>query len=83
MRERNRLASAIDGVEKLEQEVADTSELIEMAEADGDAAMASEGIAALRAMASEAKRREHCRRATVGGCFVTAGGCEQHNDAPL
>ena len=58
MRERNRLASAIDGVEKLEQEVADTSELIEMAEADGDAAMASEGIAALRAMASEAKRRE-------------------------
>ena len=58
MRERNRLASAIDGVEKLEQEVADTSELIEMAEADGDAAMASEGIAALRAMAREAKRRE-------------------------
>ena len=58
MRERNRLASAIDGVEKLEQEVADTSELIEMAEADGDAAMASEGIAALRAMANEAKRRE-------------------------
>ena len=35
MRERNRLASAIDGVEKLEQEVADTSELIEMAEAEG------------------------------------------------
>ncbi len=58
MRERNRLASAIDGVEKLEQEVADTSELIEMAEADGDAAMASEGVAALRAMAREAKRRE-------------------------
>ena len=58
MRERNRLASAIDGVEKLEQEVADTSELIEMAEADGDAAMASEGVAALRAMANEAKRRE-------------------------
>ena len=58
MRERNRLASAIEGVEKLEQEVADTSELIEMAEADSDAAMAGEGITALRAMASEAKRRE-------------------------
>ena len=58
MRERNRLASAIEGVEKLEQEVADTSELIEMAEADGDAAMAGEGITALRTMASEAKRRE-------------------------
>ncbi len=58
MRERNRLASAIEGVEKLEQDVADTSELIEMAEADGDAAMASEGVTALRALADEAKRRE-------------------------
>ena len=58
MRERNRLASAIEGVEKLEQEVADTCELIEMAEADADTAMAAEGIAALRAMAAEAKRRE-------------------------
>ena len=37
MRERNRLASAIEGVEKLEQDVADTVELIDMAEADGDA----------------------------------------------
>ena len=58
MRERNRLASAIDGVEKLEQDVADTSELIEMAEADGDAAMAGEGATALRVLAAEAKRRE-------------------------
>ena len=58
MRERNRLASAIEGVEKLEQDVADTSELIEMAEADGDTAMANEGIAALKLLAEEAKRRE-------------------------
>ena len=58
MRERNRLASAIEGVEKLEQDVADTSELIEMAEVDGDAAMASEGVTTLRALADEAKRRE-------------------------
>jgi peptide chain release factor 2 len=58
MRERNRLASAIEGVEKLEQDVADTSELIEMAEADGDMAMANEGVAALKALAEEAKRRE-------------------------
>ena len=58
MRERNRLASAIEGVEKLEQDVADTVELIELAEADDDAAMVGEGIAALRALAEEAKRRE-------------------------
>ena len=58
MRERNRLASAIEGVEKLEQDVADTSELIAMAEADGDSAMTAEGIAALRTFAAETKRRE-------------------------
>ncbi len=58
MRERNRLAGAIEGVEKMEQDVADTSELIEMAEADGDTAMANEGMAALKLLAGEAKRRE-------------------------
>ena len=58
MRERNRLASAIEGVEKLEQDVADTLELIELAEADGDAAMVNDGVGALRGLAEEAKRRE-------------------------
>ncbi len=58
MRERNQLASQIEGVLALEQEVADTIELIGMAEADGDAAMAAEGLAGLRAAAAEAKRRE-------------------------
>ena len=58
MRERNQLASQIEGVQALEQEVADTIELIGMAEADGDAAMAAEGLSALRAAAAEAKRRE-------------------------
>jgi len=58
MRERNRLASAIEGVEKLEQDVADTTELIDMAEADGDSAMVADGVSALRTLADEAKRRE-------------------------
>ena len=48
----------MEGVRKLEREVADTLELIGLAEADGDAAMADEGMAALRALAEEAKRRE-------------------------
>ncbi len=58
MRERTRLATQIEGVQKLERDVADTVELITMAEADGDATLASEGTAALRAAADEAKRRE-------------------------
>ena len=58
MRERNKLATQIDGLTKLEADVADTLELIEMAEGDGDAAMAAEGIAALRAMTEDAKKRE-------------------------
>ena len=58
MRERNQLAAQIEAVRKLESEVSDTLELIALAEADGDAAMAAEGMAALRALAEEAKRRE-------------------------
>jgi peptide chain release factor 2 len=58
MRERNQIAGQMEGVRKLETEVADTLELIGLAEADGDAAMAEEGLAALRALAEEAKRRE-------------------------
>jgi peptide chain release factor 2 len=58
MRERNQLASQIDGVRKLEAEVADALELLELAEADGDTAMAAEALASLRALAEEAKRRE-------------------------
>ncbi len=58
MRERNYLASQIEGVQTLHSEVADTVELIGMAEAEGDAEMAAEGLAGLRALAAEAKRRE-------------------------
>ena len=58
MRERNQLASQMEGVRKLEQDVSDTLELIALAEGDGDAAMAEEGTAALRTLAEEAKRRE-------------------------
>jgi peptide chain release factor 2 len=58
MRERNQLATQIDAVRKLEADVADTLELIGLAEADSDAAMTAEGLAQLRALADEAKRRE-------------------------
>ncbi len=58
MRERNRLAGAIDGVRKLEREVDDAVELIALAEADNDTAMAAEAGASLRTLAGESKRRE-------------------------
>jgi peptide chain release factor 2 len=58
MRERNQIASAMDGVRKLEADVADTLELIELAESDGDEAMVSDAMASLRTLADEAKRRE-------------------------
>ncbi len=58
MRERNRLAAAIDGVRRLEGEAAENAELVALAEADGDAALVAEAEAALRALAGEAKRRE-------------------------
>jgi peptide chain release factor 2 len=58
MRERNRLAGGIEGVRALERDVADTVELIAMAEADADAAMVADGMANLRALAAQAKQRE-------------------------
>ena len=58
MRERNHLAAQVDAVRKLETEAADTAELIALAEADGDEAMIADGLAQLRALAEDAKRRE-------------------------
>jgi len=58
MRERNQLAAGVDAVKRLEAEVADTLELVELAESEGDSAMVADAIASLKAMAEEAKRRE-------------------------
>ncbi|MCW3476714.1 peptide chain release factor 2 [Limobrevibacterium gyesilva] len=91
MRERNRLAAQIEGVRKLEGDVADTLELIEMAEAEGDAAMVADGMAALRALAEEAKRREIesllSGEADGNDCYVEinagAGGTEAQDWAEM
>ncbi len=58
MRERNHLASQTEGLTKLVGDFADTLDLVGMAEEEGDGAMVADGMAALRAMADEAKRRE-------------------------
>lgn len=91
MRERNQLASGMEGVLKLEAEVSDALELIELAEADGDTAMVAEGLEALRAAAEEAKRREIesllSGEADANDCFLElnagAGGTEAQDWAQM
>ena len=58
MRDRNRLAAQVEGVQKLEADVTDALGLIELAEAEGDDEMVADGVATLRALAEDAKRRE-------------------------
>ena len=58
MRERNRLAGAIEGLRKLEGDAADALDLIDMADAEGDKAMVADGMGTLRTLLEEAKRRE-------------------------
>ena len=55
MRERRRLDEAITATRDIEREMADTAELIEMADAEGDAEMADEGTQALKALAARAQ----------------------------
>ena len=58
MRERNRLASGIEGLRKLETDAADTLDLIGLADMEGDQAMVADGMGSLRTLLDEAKRRE-------------------------
>ncbi len=91
MRERNRIAGAVEGVRMLEREVADTAELIGMAEGEGDAGMVADGIATLKRLAEEAKRREIesllSGEADANDCFVEinagAGGTEAQDWAEM
>lgn len=56
MRERRRLDEAIGATRAIEQELSDTVELIEMAEAEGDDEMAADATAALAELAARADR---------------------------
>ncbi|UUL81511.1 peptide chain release factor 2 [Sphingomonas qomolangmaensis] len=55
MRERQRLDSAIGATRAIESELADTAELIDMADAEGDEEMANEGTLALKALMERAE----------------------------
>ncbi|MFV0622915.1 peptide chain release factor 2 [Sphingomonas sp. ac-8] len=56
MRERRRLDEAITATRAIERELADTAELIEMADAEGDAEMADEGTQSLAQLAERAEQ---------------------------
>lgn len=91
MRERTQLAGQVEGVQTLETDVADTMELIELAEAEGDAAMIADGLATLRGLAEDAKRREIesllSGEADANDCFLEvnsgAGGTEAQDWAEM
>jgi peptide chain release factor 2 len=91
MRERNQLASQVEGVRKLESEVSDALELIDLAESEGDEVMVADGIALLRGLADEAKRREIesllSGEADANDCYIEinagAGGTEAQDWAEM
>ena len=56
MRERRRLEEAIGATQKIETELQDTVELIEMAEMEGDDALVDDGVRALGELADRAER---------------------------
>ncbi|GBQ92148.1 translation peptide chain release factor 2 [Acetobacter nitrogenifigens DSM 23921 = NBRC 105050] len=91
MRERTLLANQVEGVQKLEGEVADTVELVAMAEEEGDADLVAEAMATLRRLAEEAKRRETesllSGEADANDCYLEinagAGGTEAQDWAEM
>jgi peptide chain release factor 2 len=58
MRERTELEDGIQSITRLETDLADSIELIEMGEAEGDEDIVSEAEAAIKALAEEAARRQ-------------------------
>ncbi len=91
MRERNQLASGMEAVIRLETEVADATELLEMAEAEGDTGMVADALSSLRALAEDAKKREIesllSGEADGNDCYIElnagAGGTEAQDWAQM
>ncbi len=91
MRERRRLDSAINTVKEIDADKVGTVELIELAEMEGDSALADEGASALNALADRADRDKV--QALLSGeadgndCFIEihagAGGTESQDWAEM
>ena len=91
LRERTRLDEAIGGYRRIEREVADTLELIELGEAEGDDAIVADAEAALDKLRTEAARRELdsllSGEADANDCYLEvhagAGGTEAQDWAEM
>ena len=91
MQERRRLDESIGAVKAIEEELSDTVELIEMAEAEGDEAMVDDGVASLAALAERAERDKIAAllagEADANNAFVEinagAGGTESQDWAEM
>ncbi len=91
MQERRRLDEAIGATRRIERELADNVELIEMADEEGDIEMADEGIAALADLAKRADTDKVAAllsgEADANDCYIEvnsgAGGTESQDWAEM
>jgi peptide chain release factor 2 len=91
MRERNKLASAIEGIVALERDLKDTIELAEMADAEGDEAMVEDARRTLNEVHKRAAKAELeallSGEADANDCYVEinsgAGGTESQDWAEM
>ncbi len=91
MRERTRLASAIEGYKELESELDDNVELLELGLADNDEEIVSDAADALKALAEKARKLKLesmlSGEADANDCFVEvhagAGGTESQDWAEM
>ncbi|RMD90373.1 MAG: peptide chain release factor 2 [Alphaproteobacteria bacterium] len=91
MRERTRLDAAISACRDIERDLADTVELIELAEAEGDEAMIEEGVQTLEKLAARAREKEIesllSGEADAADCYIEihsgAGGTESQDWAEM
>ncbi|HJS10830.1 peptide chain release factor 2, partial [Sphingopyxis sp.] len=91
MRERRRLDEAITATRAIETECADTAELIELAEMEGDEAMVDEAVASLAALAERAEEDKIkallAGEADANDCYIEvhagAGGTESQDWAEM
>ena len=91
LRERTRLDRAIDGYKRIEREVDEALELIELGEAEGDDAIVAEAEATLEKLRDEAQKRETesllSGEADANDCYLEAhagaGGTEAQDWAEM
>ncbi len=91
LRERTRLERAIEGYRRIEREVDEAAELIELGDAEGDAAIVGEAETSLAALREEAQRREVesllSGEADANDCYLEvhagAGGTEAQDWAEM